>query len=201
MIDKVLCLSLERRLDRRLSLEANYPKCLPKIEYFNALTPENSLPPPSWHHAPSYWCTSEGHRRILEKLWCEEDWTTCLILEDDALFLPEADGIQDWMQYLNSKRPDWLVAFFGPHYQRPPTKVDDNILLNNGSTMSHAYCVNRHGVWRLYDHLYCDSGNVVDWAYDNMMQQDKCSFSPTKSFVTTRSGYSDNGLGWKPQGT
>lgn len=201
MIDNVVILSLPHREDRRSQLLKSYPRCLPQPKFFNGFTPKTLLTPASWPHRESYYSTTQGHIQLLNQLWVEDEWTCTLVLEDDALFKPESEQIQEWLKHLDLKRPDWLGVFFGPYYQQAPTVVDSKINLNNGSTMSHAYCFRRHGLWRLVDHLYCDFMRIVDWAYNEMMKSDKAFFSPSETFITTSEGFSDNELGWKHEGT
>jgi hypothetical protein len=201
MIDKTICLSLSHREDRRIMLEDNKPSFIPEIEYFPAFTPKTCIVPGSWPHLPSYYATTLGHIRILEKLWLDKNWSTCLILEDDALFLNYADYLPYFLSEIDEVRPDWLGIFLGWHNQRPPTRISERIYLNNGSTQSHAYIIRRHGLWRMLDHLWVKQFDIVDWAYCDMMNNDSAFFQPDKQMITTREGISDNGQGWKPQGT
>lgn len=198
-IDVTVCLSLPNRTDRRQSM--NYPIDLPTIEWFDAYTPKTTIVPGSWSHLPSYFATTLGHLRILEQLWLRDDWTTALILEDDALFLPYASQLQNYLQELDNVRPDWLGTFLGWHLQQPATKVNDQVYITNGNTMSHAYVIRRHGLWRMYDHLWCCQHEIVDWAYCHLAKQDSAFFIPAQQMITTAAGFSDNGQGYKRQGT
>ena len=208
-LDRVICLSLSQRGDRRRRLDGEWKEQIAAgnvpnrpIEYFEALTPQTCLVPGSWSHLPSYYATNLGHLRILEQLWLDDDCNVALVLEDDAKFLPAfTHGVLPFWGSLQKFAPDWLAVFLGGVYQRSPTPVTASMVLNNGSTQSHAYIVNRPGIWRLFDHLWCSPHRVVDWAYSDLMGQDKCVYSPSQWMVTTAAGFSDNGQGWKEQGT
>lgn len=208
-LDRVVCLSLPRRTDRRDRLNRQWSEQVEsgnvpniQIEYFDAFSPDTCLVPGSWPHRPSYYATNLGHLRILENLWLDRNVNTALILEDDALFLPEFTlNILKFWGKLEKHAPDWLAVFLGGHFQREPTNVVHGLSLNKGSTQSHAYILNRQGIWRLYDHLWTCQFRIVDWAYSDMMGGDSCVYSPSPMCVSTAEGYSDNLLDWKRQGT
>ena len=195
---------MEHRKDRLNNLEDTLPKYLPKIEVFKAFTPASCYTPPSWPYLPSYFATTYGHLKILEKLILTSDWTNCLILEDDAEFLPVCysdNVINNLISSINTERPDWLGIFLGYHLQQPLTKINESFSMNNGSTQSHAYVVNLPGARRLFDHLWVKQFSIVDWAYSDLMEMDKAFFSPNEQYVTTREGYSENLKTWKAKGT
>lgn len=203
-IDTVICLSLKHRQDRRDSLLSNYPKYLPQIEWFDAYTPATCFVPPSWRHIESYYATTYGHLKILEKLHLDNNWSNCLILEDDAKFLPvcfEDKAINNLLSRIENSRPDWLSIFLGYHLQQNMTEVDEVFSLNNGCTQSHAYIVNPCGVRRMYDHLWVKNFDIVDWAYCDLMDKDKAFFSPNQKYVTTSEGFSENAKHWKSEGS
>lgn len=208
-VDRAICLSLPHRTDRRESLQRQWRDqvaygTIPdiEIEFFDAYTPKTSLVPGSWSHKASYYSTNLGHLRILEQLWLDTNWEYAFILEDDALFTSEfTKWSGKFWETLHEYGPDWLAIFFGGHYQRDPKYIAPGLVLNNGSTQSHAYIVNRPGVWRLYDHMWCCQFRICDWAFSDMMGGDACVYSPNPWMITTAEGYSDNLHGWKPQGT
>lgn len=208
-LDRVICLSLAHRTDRRERLNKQWDEQVSAgnvppiaIEYFDAFSPKTCLVPGSWPHRPSYYATNLGHLKILELLWLDQKVQNALILEDDALILPVfTRGIKRFWELINIHAPDWLALFLGGHFQRDPQSVFPGVLLNHGSTQSHAYIVNRPGIWRLYDHLWTAQYRIVDWGYSDMMGADKCVYSPSPWMITTSEGYSDNLDGWKPQGT
>lgn len=210
-IDRIICLSLSHRTDRRERLKPQVdlarnlgilpPESEVPLEFFDAFRPATCLVPASFAHLPSYYATNLGHIRILEKLWLEGS-NHALILEDDALFTEHfyAKG-QETYDRIATTRPDWLAIFWGGHECQTRLPVDDLIAINRGSLQSHAYSVNRHGIYRLYDHLWCDHGAVCDWGYMHMMRADHCVFSPRHWQITTAEGHSDNLNAWKSQGT
>lgn len=200
MIDKIICLSLSRRQDRLVKLKQSAPD-LPEFEIFEALTPTSFIVPGSWKERHSYYSTTKGHLMIMEKLWKDEDWNNVLILEDDAEFNTTYKEVQLFVDKVNTKRPDWLGIFLGYHNQREATPVDGIIELCNGCTMSHAYVINRPGLERLYDHLWVCQFRIVDWAYSDLMKDDKAFFIPKYQMITTQKGFSENMFHEKQRGT
>lgn len=200
MIDRTICLALEHRVDRKQILEASYPSDLPPIEYFSAFTPRTCLVPGSWPHRHSYYATNLGHLRIIEKLWSEDNWSNVLILEDDALFIGN-QSVNDLVRQLTAVAPDWLALFLGYTEQGHCPPINDTFKLGlGGVTQSHAYVINRHGLYRLYDHLWVKQFDVVDWAYCHLMREDHAFYLTIKQIVTTQAGYSENMFHSKRQG-
>ena len=201
MIDRTVCLALEHRPDRKKQLESSYPSNLPKIEYFTAYTPRTCLVPGSWPHRASYFATNVGHMRLLQKLWLEDNWNNALILEDDALFIHH-DDIHLLVQQLTQIAPDWLALFLGYTEQGYCQPINEIFKLGNcGVTQSHAYVVNRPGLYRMFDHLWVKQFDIVDWAYCHLMREDHAFYLTSKKIVTTQAGYSENMFHEKGQGT
>lgn len=204
MIDKIICLNLEHRTDRLKRIQDTIPSYLPKVEVFKAFTPRTCYVPPSWPHLPGYYATTYGHIKILESLMLSKNWNCCLILEDDAEFLDVCyyyESLNELVKHINEHRPDWLGIFLGYHLQRPMTRITNMFSLNNGCTQSHAYIINLSGARRLFDHLWVKQFQVVDWAYSDLMNEDKAFFSPNEQYITTAEGFSENMGIWKRRGT
>jgi GR25 family glycosyltransferase involved in LPS biosynthesis len=200
-LDAIRIISLEERTDRREQSTSEFQKAVDagifpdiKPEFVNRLKPAGSLWPASFSGHRGYYQATCEHIRILEELF-QNKKDLALILEDDFVFTKSFfDHFETFWQEIQTDAPDWLALFLGGTDQngRSPIKGTTQVALNKGSTRSHAYIVNRAGMWRLYDHLFCDR-RVVDWSYVNMMSSDACCYSPSKEwYVETRESWSNN---------
>lgn len=163
------------------------------VRFWDAPRADKILVPGSWKDVHGYYGATRGHLEMLQWLWEQPDFQTALILEDDAEFEPWfADEFPKFMARVPKVAPDWLALWLGGSETRAPSPVDDTVILCNGALQSHAYIVNLHGLWRLYDHLWCEHHKIVDWAYKDLMGSDACIYRPARWLVTTRDSFSDN---------
>ena len=199
-LDAIHVVNLKHREDRREETRTEIQKAVdagifPDIEpvFVNRLPREGGLVPASFGKV-AYYQTGCEHQRIMEQLFHEKR-DLSLILEDDATWTPAFfERFADFWSDVQKHTPDWLALFLGGTDigGRTPTTNSDFVSLNHGSTQCHAYIVNRAGLYRLYDHVFVDRG-IIDWAYVNMMQTDKCCYSPTGEwFAIPRRSLSDN---------
>ena len=199
-LDAIHVVNLKHRTDRREETEKEIQKAVDagifpdiKPEFVNRLPPKGGLIPLSFGRT-AYYQTGCEHQRIMEQLFHEKR-DLALILEDDVEWTPAFfEKFASFWADVQNHAPDWLALFLGGVDKggRTPVEGSDFVSLNNGSTQSHAYIVNRAGLLRLYDHLFVDRG-ILDWAYVNMMRGDKCCYSPTGEwFANPRKSWSDN---------
>lgn len=199
MIEAIYCLSRPERQERRDNLVPQVERAfslnlLPRLEINWWSDPVRSevFVPPSWNSMPGYYAATVAHYRILEDAW-RKNFSEILILEDDAQFEEYFySDFAGFMQNIRVHQPDWLMLTLGFDFRRPPTPKKTNIVLNNGSFQSHAYIINRHGIWRTLDHLWVRHHLVVDVAYADMMNQDKCVYAPDRTMIGLAPFGSDN---------
>ena len=199
-LDAIHVVNLKHRVDRRREAQIEIQKAVdagifPDIDpYFvNRLPRAGGLIPASYGGI-SYYQTGCEHQRIMEQL-VHEKHDLSLILEDDAVWTDSFfERFENFWSDVQTHSPDWLALFLGGADVggRVPVSGSNFVSLNHGSHQCHAYIVNRAGLYRLYDHIFVDRG-IIDWAYVNMMQSDKCCYSPTGEwFANTRHSLSDN---------
>ena len=198
-LDAIRIISLPHRTDRREALTADLRRAVTAgiipdlpLEFVNRYPQHRTLVPASWPHWASYWAASREHEEVLGELWASGH-NLALILEDDALLLPEFfEGAIAFYEEVVRDWPDWLALFLGGHDVHKPEFRSGRVFLNRGSRQCHAYIVNPHGMWRLRDHLWCSPLQIVDWAYVALMKEDACAYRPARWMVSTREGWSDN---------
>ena len=199
-LDAIHVVNLKQRTDRREQISEEIKKAVvagifPDIEpkFVNRLSPKNGLIPPSFRGSLYYQSGCE-HQRIMEDLF-QNKCDLSLILEDDAQWNPSFfSNFANFWADIQLFAPDWLALFLGGSDMNGRTAVEgsDYVSVNNGSLQCHAYIVNRAGLYRLYDHLFVYR-QIIDWAYKDMMAEDKCCYSPTGEwFANQRASWSDN---------
>lgn len=199
VIDAIYCLTRPQRSDRRDLLMQGLRKAfslrvLPELEvnWFTEPLRENVFVPGSWTSAPGHYAATRAHVLMLEEAW-RKNYSCVLILEDDAHFKDEFynDFLKLWDD-AQEHAPDWLALFLGYHKRCDLKPVLPNLVVNKGSTHSHGYIINRHGIWRFLDHLWVRGSAVVDWAYLEIMQMEDCVYSPPTPLIGTIESFSDN---------
>lgn len=199
-LDAIHVINLKHRVDRKEQISEEIQKAVDagifpdiKPKFVNRLAPKGALIPLSYGRV-QYYQTGCEHQRIMEELF-HSKCDLSLILEDDAEWTPEFfSSFGNFWGDVQEHAPDWLALFLGGKDRggRTPVEGSDFVSLNHGSIQCHAYIVNRAGLIRLYDHLFVDKA-IIDWAYVNMMREDKCCYSPTGEwFANPRKSWSDN---------
>ena len=117
-LDAIRIISLPHRTDRREALlsdlrRAVEARILPDLpmEFVNRYPQHRTLVPASWPYFGSYWAATREHEEILGELWASGS-NLALILEDDALLLPEffENAVRFYDEVVRD-HPDWLAMF------------------------------------------------------------------------------------------
>lgn len=108
-----------------------------------------------------YWLCGETHKKIWQDFY-ETGLERVLIFEDDAVV--PADFGSRLRACLNELPPDWLGFWAGHWHQRQPVQVSANVVRLTRATQTHAYILNRAGIWRTFDHVCVKWNQVQDWA-------------------------------------
>lgn len=206
MIEAIYCLSKPERSDRREKLipqleramrEGQLPR-LP-ITWWSKPLREEVFIPPSSPLLPGWYAATEAHKLMLEDAWrCK--FYEFLILEDDAFLTPAFyAGFTDFDRLVKKTRPDWLAVWLGYRMQRNPIPLSDGILINKGCIQCHAYIANRHGAYRMLDHLFNNNRKVADVAFRGLMEACDSIYSPAEQMIITARTDSDSWPGWPAQ--
>jgi GR25 family glycosyltransferase involved in LPS biosynthesis len=150
--------------------------------------------PPSWPYTAGYYAAGESHRDIYHRLWNDPNWSAALILEDDAEFTEHFyAGFNEFLEEINNDFPDWLALWLGGWNRTAPKRVGKLVNLQRGCTQMHAYVVNRHGLLRLWDHVWVEQFAVIDQSTASMMGIDECVYSPIE-WHAVQGGYGSDTL-------
>lgn len=196
-MNAVYCISRPERQDRRDLLVPQLERVLPLLGsptliWWSEPRREDVFLPASFSDRPGYYAATQAHRLVLEDAW-RKNYNEILVLEDDARFEDDFERrFPPFMSDIRANYPDWLALFLGGIIRNEPTPLSDKVVRNNGSTNCHGYVINRHGIWRVLDHLFCNNQLVVDWAFRSLMNTDDGFYSPVNWLIGTTPWPSDN---------
>lgn len=177
--DGAFYINLDRRIDRRESFEAKAKDVGLIIPRFSAI--EDPSIPEKWGDS-GWWkkisCTL-SHQECV-RIAKQNQWETCLIFEDDAIFdesfVEESKKVIDDLLKL-----EWDMFFFGGEPASDCETITENIVKTNGVYGAHAYAVHSN----FYDKiLSCDPHEgLIDMYYINSPIHDKKFYLSRKLLV------------------
>ncbi len=117
-LDAICIISLPHRTDRRQAVAGDLERAMhagiiPRLPlvFVNHYPPGRTLVPASWPHMPGYWAVTQEHQRVMQELWGRGS-NLALILEDDALFLPEffEHALPFYQEIVRASHVTWELA-------------------------------------------------------------------------------------------
>jgi len=155
--DRVVCINLDSCPDRWQEFCArldnlNWPFRTP--ERFRAVDGEK-CPPPDWmrnryRECAGAWGCYQTHLRILEDALLD-NVERLLILEDDALFVPDLDGRAH--AFLRHIPANWDQLYFGGEHMLHPVLLNTHVLRCVQVHRTHAHALQRRFIQKAYDYL------------------------------------------------
>ena len=181
-VDKVIYINLEHRTDRKEQIELELQKYFPfeKIQRFNAIK----------HQRGGIGCT-QSHIAVLE-LAIKENWSNCLIVEDDAIWSNFDKGYSLLEQLI--QKPHDVITLGITHAGYTP-----EFKLLSGQTTT-AYIVQQHYYSALLNNFkeglqgFLSSGDYGTYALDQYwkrLQQKDNWYCVILSLMIQRPSYSD----------
>jgi hypothetical protein len=140
MFDKVVCISLRRRPDRRESLLKRIPSDWPwgPIEFFDAIDGAVCKPPKWWKQGGGAWGCYRSHLAAIEGA-LNGGADSILMLEDDVTFV---EGFSEKAQrYLSQLPGDWGQAYLGGQHLKRPEAVSEGVVRAVNVNRTHAYAL------------------------------------------------------------
>ena len=198
MIDRVVCINLDRRPDRFERFMANVQSIewpFGEIERFAAIDGKK-VPPPNWWRAGcGAWGIHQSHVQILAKALAD-GVTTLAIFEDDAVFAQSfANDAQTFVSKLPGDHDGFMLG--GQHLQ-PPHAVSDGVLRVTNGNRCHAHVLRGRFIEAAYRHLcdYVDHAKRpfqhVDHRFGNLHGSGQYNiYAPQPWLVGQADGFSD----------
>lgn len=147
IIDKIYCINLKKRADRRYESEEEFKKHNLKVEFIEAVDGHseykkegNPIRMINCHPAAEaglYGCTM-SHKIALEKI-VKNGFKNALILEDDVAF---CDGINSKLETVFSHTPiDYDILMLGLNIRSTPIVINNYIGKVSSAYCTHAYII------------------------------------------------------------
>lgn len=154
MFDRVVCINLDRRMDRWESFREGFPSDWPfvGVDRVRAIDGDLAGPPPWFttkvkprvernRHRGGWGCC-RSHARIMEDALCD-GVESILVLEDDAVFV---DDFSDRAKRFVAEVPDdWDQVYFGGQHlgvdDLAPVQISQNVLRCRQVNRTHAYAI------------------------------------------------------------
>ena len=139
------------RLDRFMQ---SVPDCFGTIKVWSAVHGDTVRPPKCWTAGNGAWGCYRSHMQILEDAIAKK-LESYVVFEDDAIFADDCEP-QTW-SFVEALPNDWQQIYLGGQLiheaKRPPSRVNDNVLIPYNVNRTHAFAVHSRGYQDLYDHL------------------------------------------------
>jgi hypothetical protein len=179
--DKIYCITLEDRTDRKASATAEFSKVgvLPRVEFVSVRR----------HLQNSEQGIFESHLQCLER-GLAAGAGTILIFEDDVIFDRYApEKLASCVDFLLRQRR-WSILFFGCLVNRSRATENPSLMRIRYRSLAHAYAVHRHFAQRLVAKRWQGT------AFDAMLRKEPgCYFSVYPGFAFQSDSPTDNVAG------
>lgn len=194
-IDKIFCINLNCRFDRKQRCEEIFKKYDLRAEFFPAIDGKNLNIKTKIKSGHVGCCLS--HREIYRK-FSNSNWNNILILEDDVEFVEDFVDLFDL--YYREVPNDWHLLYFGGnHNNTTKNMISDHIHKLHNTYTTHCYLLNRKAIPFLLTEF--DDCNIytqeVDVHLSNIQKRISCyGFIPhlawqRASFSDIEEGYRD----------
>jgi GR25 family glycosyltransferase involved in LPS biosynthesis len=187
-IDKIYCINLERRPDRRENALIEFSKIDEEFEFFTGI--DGSLLNVKSKIKPGHVGCVLSHLNLYKKIK-EEDNEIVLITEDDVIFCN--NFISKYKEVIKQVPDDWTLLYFGGnHNNLIPNMISKNVHRLSKTYTTHCYLVKKSKIDILIEEF--DRPNIfneeVDVHLSNIQIKYPCyGFIPHLAWQTP--GYSD----------
>jgi GR25 family glycosyltransferase involved in LPS biosynthesis len=188
--DKVYCINLKHREDRKISILNQCSKYkLGKINFFEAVNGNN--------HSNKYNLLSGAIGLIMSNIEIlkeakEKNYEKILILEDDCYFTDEIQNINEYLDLIPS---DWDMFYLGGNHQsgtqgvKPPLIINDKIIKLNNTLTTHFVAIKNKMFDVILDRISTFE-NPIDVIY-TQLQRNYNVYCSCISIAKQINGYSD----------
>lgn len=186
--DKIYCINLEKRKDRKNECEAIFNKYDMEVEFVNAIDGASIKNTKELKKGAAGCCLS--HRIIYEKMLKNKSLKKVLILEDDFEFHENFQYL--FKKYYEYVPEDWQLLFFGGSHNKPPKPLNEYVHKLKKTFTTHCYAVKYSAINYLMEQ-FCDS-NIFNLQADvhlYKIQKKIPCYGFRHHIAWQREGYSD----------
>jgi len=179
-VDKIYCINLKSRQDKRKWMFQHLKKHNMKAKFFPAV--ENKIEPAKGCY--------KSHMKVIQDAK-KQGYERVLILEDDCLFIPDKLTIDE-----NKIPKDWEMLFLGANLQTLYGDSTDYSIKNKtwvkmGCYAAHCYIIGKHSYDLILEQLVKEYVHPVDVIYDLYIHSRKKSYALVNQIATQKDGYSN----------
>lgn len=140
--NKIYCINLARRTDRRYECEQIFHKYGMKVEFLEAVDGSTVTDTKGLKPGAAGCCLS--HKKIYEKMFHDKSLQKVLVLEDDIEFHPKFKEL--FSKYYKYVPEDWSLLFFGGSHNEPPKKINEHVHKLRKTFTTHCYAINQNAI-------------------------------------------------------
>lgn len=186
--DKIFCINLEKRKDRRSTCEKIFSEKEINVEFIEAVDGRVIKDCKGLNPGAAGCCLS--HKKIYEMMSRNRSWKSVLILEDDIEFHPNFKEL--FSKYYDYVPDDWKLLFFGGSHNEPPKPVNEYVQRLKKTFTTHCYAVKDTMVDALMERF--SEENIFNMQADvhlHKMQKQFPCYGFKHHIAWQREGYSD----------
>lgn len=187
--DKIICLNLEKRIDRKNICNSIFVKHNIVVEYFKAIDGNTIII--DGKISKGAMGASLSHKKIFEYVQ-KNNWNTVLILEDDIEFHEELETrFEDYYREVPS---DWKMIYFGGNhcFNIRPKMISEHVCLLQHTYALHCYAIKQETIQHLLEQITEENiyNKEIDVHLADIQKKIPCyGFIPHLAWQ--KSGYSD----------
>ena len=135
--DKIYCINLARRKDRRSQCENIFKANNINVEFIEAVDGSTIQDTKGLNPGAAGCCLS--HKKIFDKMRSDRSLRKVLILEDDIEFDPDFKNL--FTRYYQHVPENWNLLFFGGSHNLPPKPINQFVHKLVKTFTTHCYAV------------------------------------------------------------
>lgn len=186
--DKIFCINLEKRKDRKMECEIIFNKYKLNVEFINAV--DGSLIKDTKGLKPGAAGCCLSHKMIYEKIKNNSSLKKVLILEDDVEFHSDFKNL--FKKYYSYVPDDWQMIFFGGSHNEPPKPVNEYVHKLKKTFTTHCYALKNSAIDIILNQF--SEENIFNLQADvhlYKIQKKISCYGFRKHIAWQREGYSD----------
>lgn len=199
--DRVVCVSLDRRPDRRAAFLERLPVDFPwgEVEIYSAIDGKKCKHPEWWTQGGGAWGCYRSHLDILEQSLMAGH-QRILIFEDDATFCERFS--HKALEFFARLPRGWEQAYLGGQHLRRPKEIEEHWVRAINVNRTHAYAVQGAGITKLYRWLHQTHGwqprHHVDHHYGRLHSTRGIEVYAPRVWLCGQAADEKSDVCWKP---
>lgn len=192
--DKIFCVNLVKRIDRRKECDEIFSRHNLNVEYVEAIDGSTIGDTKGLKPGAAGCCLS--HKNIYLRMKENTNWKKILILEDDIEFHPNFKNL--FSKYYDHVPDNWNLLFFGGSHNDAPKKINEYVHKLRKTFTTHCYAVRDVAINELLEQF--DDKNIFNLPADvhlHKIQKKIACYGFCHHIAWQREGWSDIEEGYR----